>query len=131
MRTAWKYMELTLNWPGREVIGRSVAMAILAAHLLAAVPARAGEIEPRAYANAPVGINFLLVGYAYSDGALSTAAASPLQDAKLKINTGLLAYARTLDFWGNSGKFDVVIPYSELAGTGMVAGVLGIAMFRA
>jgi hypothetical protein len=31
-----------------------------------------GEIEPRAYVNTPVGINFLLAGYTYSNGGLST-----------------------------------------------------------
>ena len=29
--------------------------------------------------------------------------------AQLKINTEILAYARTLDVWGKSGKFDVIL----------------------
>jgi hypothetical protein len=114
---------LAVSWNGRDVVRRSGAVpAILALSLLAS-PALAGEIEPRAYANAPVGINFLLAGYAYSDGDLSTEASSPLQDAQLRINTGILAYARSLDFWGNSGKVDVIIPYSELAGSALVGGM--------
>jgi hypothetical protein len=90
--------------------------------MLVAARADAGEIEPRAYVNTPVGINFLLAGYAYSDGGLSTDGSSPIKDAKLKMNTGVLAYARTLDVWGKSGKFDVILPYSQLSGSATVAG---------
>jgi hypothetical protein len=106
----------------REVIERSGAVPAVIAFLFVAAQAQAGEIEPRAYVNTPVGINFLLAGYAYSDGGLSTAGSSPIKDAKLQMNTGLLAYARTLDVWGKSGKFDVILPYSQLSGSAMVAG---------
>lgn len=85
-------------------------------------PAGAGEIEPRAYVNTPVGVNFLLAGYAYSNGDLATPGASPLKDAKLTTHNGVLAYARSLDLWGNSGKIDVIVPYSDLSGTALVAG---------
>jgi len=87
------------------------------------VPVHAGEIEPRAYSNAPPGVNFLLAGYAYTEGGLSTVASSPLQDAQLTIHTEVLAYARTLDMWGKSGKFDVILPYSQLSGTAMYEGI--------
>jgi hypothetical protein len=91
--------------------------------LLAVVNVHAGEIEPRAYVNTPVGINFLLTGYAYSDGGLSTTGSSPIKDAELTMNTGLVAFARSLDVWGKSGKFDVILPYSGLSGDAMVDGL--------
>ena len=106
----------------RQVIERSGVMPAVIALLFMAVQAHAGEIEPRAYMNTPVGVNFLLAGYVYSDGGLSTAGSSPIKDAQLKMNTGILAYARSLDVWGKSGKFDVIVPYSELSGNAMVAG---------
>ena len=84
--------------------------------------AAAGEIEPRAYVNTPVGVNFLLAGYVYSTGDLSTPGASPLQDAELTTHSGVVAYARSLDIWGTSGKFDVIVPYTDLSGNGMFAG---------
>jgi len=90
--------------------------------LLLDVKAHAGEIEPRSYVNTPVGINFLLAGYAYSEGGLSTDAASPLKDAEIEMHTGLFAYARSLDILGKSGKIDVVAPYSDLSGNAMVNG---------
>ena len=96
---------------------RLSVISILIAPLFVGAHARAGEIEPRAYVNTPVGINFLVAGYTYSDGGLTTVLSSPIKGAELKMNTGILAYARTLDMWGNSGKFDVILPYSELSGS--------------
>jgi hypothetical protein len=91
--------------------------------LFMAAEAHAGEIEPRSYVNMPVGINCPLAGYAYSRGGLSTAASSPIEHAELKVNNGVLAYARSLDMWGKSGKFDVILPYSGLSGTALVSGL--------
>jgi len=90
--------------------------------VLAAAGARAQDLEPRAYVNTPVGLNFLIAGYAYSEGGLSTDPALPIQDAQLQIHTAVLAYARSLDAWGRSGKFDVIVPYAQLSGTALVAG---------
>jgi hypothetical protein len=98
-----------------------ILMAVITM-LFMATHAEAGEIEPRAYVNTPVGINFLLAGYVYSDGGLSTPGSSPIKDAEVTMHTGLLAYARSLDVWGKSGKFDVIVPYSDLSGTAMVSG---------
>jgi hypothetical protein len=107
---------------GGTVANLANLVLAMIALLFVAAQAHAGEIEPRAYVNAPVGINFLLAGYAYSDGGLSTAGSSPLKDAQLQMNTGVLAYARTLDIWGKSGTFDAILPYSQLSGSAMVAG---------
>jgi hypothetical protein len=101
---------------------RSFALPVVIAILLHSPRADAGEIEPRNYLNVPVGVNFLLAGYMYSDGGLSTPASSPIQDAHLVIHTGLAAYAHAFDIWGNSGKVDVVVPYSSLSGNAMVDG---------
>ena len=101
---------------------RSAAVLGVFSAFLATVHAHAADIEPRAYSNAPVGLNFLIAGYAHTSGGLSTDPASPLQDARLKIDSGVLAYARTLQLWGKSGKFDVIAPYSHLSGTALVDG---------
>jgi hypothetical protein len=104
----------------RDFISKQLIFALLIL-LLPAVHSNAGEIEPRAYVNTPVGVNFLLAGYSYTDGGLSTEASSPLSDAKLTIQYGILAYARALDVGGKSGKIDVIMPYSHLSGHAMVA----------
>jgi hypothetical protein len=104
------------------MITRSGAVSTLLALLFVAAQAHAAEIEPRSYVNTPVGVNFLLASYSYSEGGLSTAASSPIKDAQLQMHTAVLAYARSLDVWGKAGKFDVIVPYSQLSGTALYEG---------
>lgn len=82
----------------------------------------AQDLEPRAYANAPVGMNFLLVGYQYSEGGLLFDPAVPITDANAEVNMGLLAYVRTLDITGKSAKAGVLLPYADLYAEGYVDG---------
>ena len=100
----------------------AVSIALAAAACLRVQPAAAQELEPRAYSNLPIGLNFLALAYAHSKGGLSTDPALPVEDAHLKIDTGVLAYVRSLDLWGRSGKLDVILPYSQLSGSALVAG---------
>src|SRR6478609_7011644 len=88
----------------------AVSIALAAAACLRVQPAAAQELEPRAYSNLPIGLNFLALAYAHSKGGLSTDPALPVEDAHLKIDTGVLAYVRSLDLWGRSGKLDVILP---------------------
>jgi len=83
---------------------------------------RAQSIEPRAYSNAPVGVNFLVVGYGHTSGGLSFDPALPITDDHIRTSSEVLAYARTLDLWGNAGKFDAIVPYTELDGSAQYAG---------
>lgn len=84
--------------------------------------ARAQEIEPRAYANAPVGTNFLIGGYAYTQGAVPFDAALPIKNAHLSTSSAVLAYARVLDLGGISGKLAATLPYTALSGTAELSG---------
>ena len=96
-----------------------LAFATLA--LVTCAAASAQDIEPRAYSNAPVGVNFLIAGYAYTRGDLESQTL-PLSNAKLHTSNAVFAYARALDLWGKSGKFDVIAPYTWLSGTADFAG---------
>jgi hypothetical protein len=98
------------------------ARLIVAAVLLVGTAAHGQELEPRAFSALPTGMNFLAAGYLHSQGGLSTNPALPLQDAQLQIDTGVLAYVRALDLWGLSGKFDAIVPYSNLSGSALVDG---------
>jgi hypothetical protein len=84
--------------------------------------AQAQEIEPRAYSNAPIGVNFAIAGYAYTQGAVPFDASLPVKNAQLKTSNAVLAYARVFEVWGQSGKFDAIVPYTGLSGTAEVAG---------
>jgi len=101
-----------------RVLGVLAACALLTG----VTAARAQDIEPRAYSNAPVGVNFLITGYVFTRGGLSFDTAVPVTNAKLRTSSAFLAYARVLDLWGKSGKFDVAVPYTWLSGTAEHAG---------
>ena len=109
--------------PGRSAFlhRAAVAVPLFAGMLFACMGARAQEIEPRAYSNAPVGVNFFIAGAVRTQGGL-TFDGVPLTDAKIDTTSAVFAYARTLDLWGKSGKFDVIVPYTHLQGTALYRG---------
>ena len=95
-------------------------LALLAVSLLA----RAQDLEPRSYSNAPVGMNFVLAGYGYSEGGLLFDASVPIDNASANVDAGVLGYARTLGIAGRSAKIAVVVPYASLDAVGEVNGGL-------
>lgn len=95
-------------------------LALLPVFATAAVQAK--DLEPRSYSNTPVGLNFLIVGHVYADGKLAFDPSSRITDAKYRSNTEVLAYAHSLDAWGNSAKFDVIVPYTSFSGHASVGG---------
>ena len=87
---------------------------------LAAAPAYAQSLEPRAYANLPVGLNFLVAGYSYSQGDVLLDPSLPVSDANAKVNTLLVGYVRSVDFWGSSGSVGLVLPYAGISASGEI-----------
>ena len=85
--------------------------------------APAQELEPRAYSNAPVGLNFLIGGYAFSDGKVGVDPSIPLEDAEVEVHSTFLAYVRTLNLWGRSAKVNVALPFSWADGSAKLDGV--------
>jgi hypothetical protein len=110
---------------GRALLFRrlvpSVAVAALAI-LSTASPAGAQDLEPRAYTNTPIGLNFLIAGYVYQAGDVATDPALPLEDAQVDVHTAVLAYARSFSLFGMSAKADVIMPYGWLDGSALVQG---------
>ena len=91
--------------------------------VLGVTGATAQEAEPRAYSNTPVGLNFLIAGYLYSEGKLAFDPNLSIADAKFNANTALVAYVRSFEFAGQSAKFDVILPASSFAAHGVVDGL--------
>lgn len=83
----------------------------------------AQELEPRALTNLPVGMNFALVGYAYTQGNLLFDPSLPLEDAEARLHTLVGAYVRSINFFGLSGKVDAIIPYGIGDWTGVYTGI--------
>ena len=103
------------RWAHRCMLAGSRAAFCLLQFMFSDTDARAQSLEPRAYSNSPVGLNFLIAGYAYSYGKIPFDPVLPIADAKYDQNTGLLAYARAFDVWGDSAKIDVVVPYAAFS----------------
>lgn len=104
-------------------IGRLLAGVFASSALLQAwSTAQAQTIEPRAFSAAPVGVNFLIAGLAGTRGALSFDDAVPLTEAKFTSTGPILGYVRSLDLWGASGKFDVIVPYAGFSGSALYQG---------
>ncbi len=97
-------------------------VALVAVLLISAMTAEAQELEPRAYANSPIGLNFLILGYGYTKGDVALDSSAPIEDGKITVNSVVLAYARSLDVFGRTAKLDVVLPYAWLSGSATVAG---------
>lgn len=87
-----------------------------------AFAANGQDLEPRAYANAPVGLNFLIVGYGYTEGGVATDPALPIENTEVEVHSAILAYARTLDIFGKSAKFNVILPYADAFGSATALG---------
>ena len=58
-----------------------------------------------------------MAGYTHIEGGVLFDPAVPLENANIKINGSLFAYARSLNIGGLSGKFDMIAPYAWLSGT--------------
>jgi hypothetical protein len=116
---------MSIEAKGKCGRGRCAALALLVLALVMVMPhVCAQEMEPRAYANAPIGLNFLIAGYGRSQGGVAVDPSVPLTNADIEINTFVLAYARSFDLWGRSAKFDVALPRVDLSGTAELAGQL-------
>lgn len=85
--------------------------------------AKGQDAEPRLYSNTPVGLNFLIAGYLYSQGKLAFDPSLAAADAQFQSHTAALAYVRSFDLFGQSAKFDAIVPYATFSAHGLVADV--------
>ena len=93
------------------------------AALLGPAIALGQSLEPRAYANAPVGLNFLIAGYAYSTGGVAFDPSVRLENGQARVHAVPLAYVRSLDLFGNAGSIGLVLPFAQLSGSATLNGV--------
>ena len=92
----------------------SYLVSFLAGHI------QAQDLEPRVYNNAPLDLNFLLIGYQYSEGALIFDPSLPVTDASSDVNLGFIAYVHTLGIADKSAKVGFLLPYADLSARGYV-----------
>jgi hypothetical protein len=105
------------------MVSRAIAGAAFGAiAVFLALPVMAQELEPRAYANTPAGLNFLIAGYGYTQGGAAFDPSVPLKDADISTDSAVLAWVRSLGVRGRSAKVDVVVPYTWLSGEALLDG---------
>jgi hypothetical protein len=85
--------------------------------------AGAQELEPRAYVNTPIGVNFLIAGYGYQEGDVLNDPGLPLRDGKVTLHTAVAAYARSFALLGRSAKLDLVLPWAWADGSATFEGM--------
>lgn len=102
---------------GRKKI--PIFTALLASSLWVATVA-AQEITPRLFWPAPKDTTVLVAGYSHSTGAVFFDASVPIEDADADIDTGVLAYLRTLDLWGRSSNILFSLPYAKGTARGLL-----------
>jgi hypothetical protein len=99
-------------------IGAAFVLAVFSATSM-----QAQELEPRLYTNTPIGMNFLVVGYGYSQGTVLADPSVPLENASVKVHGPVLGYARSVNLGGMSGKIDGILSYVCASGSAELAGV--------
>jgi hypothetical protein len=82
--------------------------------------ALAQSMEPLSYSNAPIGLNFLIVGGTHQTGSVLVDPTLPIKDVTAEVNTATLAYSHVFDFWGQSGSLAFVLPNAWLTASGEV-----------
>ncbi len=111
-------------WRVRRSVHHSTALAIVIIMMLAVmmsgIAAQAEDLEARAYSAAPIGTNFLILGYSYSGGAVSLDPSLPVTDVHASINAGKFGYEHTFGLWGETASLAVLLPYLHGNLTGQV-----------
>jgi len=85
---------------------------VLLLWILSSGPAHAQELEPRSLTNIPIGMNFGVVGYAWTQGNIVLDPAISIEDLNATMHGLVAAYARSINVFGLSGKIDAILPFA-------------------
>lgn len=69
------------------------------------------DVQPRVYVPAPVAVNAVTFGYAFSTGAVLFDKTIPIEDAEADIHSITTAYSRSIGVFGMAGRADVAVPF--------------------
>ncbi|WP_073371302.1 transporter [Flavobacterium fluvii] len=74
------------------------------------------DLEPRAYANVPKGINVLALGYGFISGNVLTDPALPIKDFKLSTHSIGINYIRSFGIAKKLARVQVSLPFADMQG---------------
>jgi hypothetical protein len=103
-----------------------VARVLLCASLLLLLgpgAARTQQLEPRAYAPAPTGLNFIGLGSSYSSGGVVTDPSLPILNVRARVYSMVPYYGRTFGLFGRLATATFAAPYGWAHITGDVRDV--------
>jgi hypothetical protein len=100
-------------------VGCTAACAFVCSSL---EPARAQSLDPRAFANVPVGANFLSINVSRSSGDVAVDPSLPIENSSATVYLEAIAYSRALKAWGQSGIMNLLLPYAQVSASGNVFG---------
>lgn len=102
--------------------GRARHAAAAGLLLLGARTLCAQDLVPRAYQVTPVGSNAVTLSYVYNSGELLFEGTVPIENATGKLNVPIVAYYRSLNFFGRSANVTAGVPYGVGTFEGDVVG---------
>jgi hypothetical protein len=82
----------------------------------------AQDLDPRAYARVPVNMAFLVTGFGYSQGAIVTDPAIPIEDLIAKVESPSFAGGYTFRLFGQTTQVSAALPYAWAQLTGTLGG---------
>ena len=91
----------------------------------ASIATSAQELEPRAYAASPVGLNFLVVVAGRSTGGVLLDPSLPIEDVQATVNSLALGYGRTFSLFGHTALAVAAVPFARADASGLVADTPG------
>jgi hypothetical protein len=83
-------------------------------------PVLAQELEPRAYAASPVGVNFLVLAAGSSRGGVLVDPSLPVKDVRATVSTLVVGLGRTINMLGRTALVVAALPYAWLEASGNV-----------
>jgi hypothetical protein len=86
--------------------------------LLAASPVFAQDLDPRAYARAPINSTVAITGFSFSSGSVLTDPTLPVQNLNANISTPSVGLARVFGLFGKTAQALAALPYSWAEVTG-------------
>jgi hypothetical protein len=95
---------------------------LLIAGLLSPAAASGQDLTPRTYWPAPKGTEIIVLGYAYQTGDVVTDPSLPIVGVDSQINSGVLAWQKTLGLFGRTSNLQIELPYADGTTRGEVEG---------
>ncbi len=90
---------------------------------MALMPLYAQDLTPRAYLITPVGSHAVILSSSFNAGRVLIDPTVPVEDSKGRFGVPVLAYYQSLNFFGRSSNFNLVLPYAVGNFEGTIYGV--------